>query len=338
VAEIFSGLDVGDYIYQWIVYEFDAANNQYAYKMPGDTLVGQRGYWFLKLGTDYTLTLDGKENRTGIIPLEANPANGRLNLVGHPARANIPWADATIIDGASELTLDQADPDIGGGNRACDQVPVHASCIMSHTMHQWNGSIHISYDGGTPFMEGTLQPFEGLWVKAYKSGISLKVPSSASSPDMEGDNPPARLPRYKNGEPWAVRLLVESGNLSDPGNAIGQLESASDGQDQHDLRELAPFSSPYLTILFPHDDWAGSSWGYTSDFHAMSKKPSGSWRFVVRASEGVPDAMLRWQGPDEIIKKAKLINEQTGKKVNITPDGSYWVDLSKGEAWFRFEL
>lgn len=339
VADVFSGLDAspGSYIYQWIVYAFDAASNQYVYLEPTDTMEGNRGYWFLKLGADYTLTLDGKENRDNEIPLEGS-ATGRFNLIGHPPRTAIPWKDVKVKYGASELTLDQADPDIGGGVRICDSNPADATCILSHTMQQWNGSAHIPYDGETPGMEGTLSTFEGLWVKAFKPGVSLVVPETPLTPVMGSDEDNSRAARYRNGDPWFVRLIVESGDSIDPGNVIGQLETAYDGQDKHDLKELTPFGSPWLSITFPHEDWEGSSWGFTSDYRAMSAKPQGSWRFVVRASADITDAMLTWQGPEEIIRKAKLVNEQTGKKVNIKADGSYWVDLSEGEAWFRFEL
>ena len=59
-----------------------------------------------------------------------------------------------------------------------------------------------------------------------------------------------------------MRVIVESGDFRDAGNVLGQLPDSLDGPDGHDLEELAPFGSSYLTVIFPHEEWGGDAWGY----------------------------------------------------------------------------
>jgi hypothetical protein len=87
------------------------------------------------------------------------------------------WKDAQVVDvdGTTVLSLDQADP-LVGVNRACSLPTPDPLCVMSRTMEQWNGSAYQSYDGGTSGAEGVLNNFAGLWVKAFKDGIQLRIP------------------------------------------------------------------------------------------------------------------------------------------------------------------
>ena len=315
VADLFSGLNVNDYNTSWVVYERDAANNTYIKKTTGSLLEGGKGYWFYTEGEEFPLFLNGRNNLNGAIPLEGDPA-GRWNLVGHPHTVDIPWNDVRVIDGESTLTLEQADP-----------------TIMSRAMQQWDESVFLVYDGITPGMEGTLTPFAAMWVEVFKPGVALSIPAIPITGDtvlndleISADELPASIPGnasqernlsnsapVNNGDPWYVRLIVDSGDLRDAGNVLGQLADSVDGLDSHDLKEKAPFGSTYLSIVFPHEEWNSESWGYTSDYRALTKKPKGIWPFVVKASNNVTDAVLRWEGPDFILKKARLVDGQTGR-------------------------
>ena len=371
-ADFFTGLNTADYGTTWVLYERDAANNVYIKKTTSDTFEDRRGYWFYTEGLDFPLNVEGMNNLDGDLPLESD-AQGRFNLLGHPFTVAIDWADVSVVDGGSTLTLAEADPDIDPGPAlalACDQVPVDALCIMSKKMQQWDGSAFQIYDGITPGQEGNLAVSDAFWVKAYKSAISLRIPSLPPAPppppasvtslsatsaaattaspslnlsSVEGTATNSRQgakPEKKDqsSAPWYARLIVESGKFSDAGNVLGQLADSLDSQDGHDLEEPLPFGSSYLTIVFPHDDWKAGSWGYTTDFHALSKKPSGTWRFAVKASANITDATLRWTAPDSILRKAKIIDEQTGKKIKLKADGHYSFNITGGIRYFRFEL
>ena len=59
---------------------------------------------------------------------------------------------------------------------------------------------------------------------------------------------------------WLALLFLPAlaqarrGDLRDAGNLFGQLPASRDGRDLHDLPELSPFASPYLTVVFPQPE------------------------------------------------------------------------------------
>jgi hypothetical protein len=359
VADLLPTLIPGDYGTTWAVYERDAANNQYLIKSTTDTLEEGRGYWIYTDQTGITLDLEGMYNSGADIPLD-EAADGRMNLVGYPHSATINWADIIILDddGVTELSLDDVDPD-QGGVLACEQPGGPAAeCIMSRKMYQWTGAAYQTYDGITPGMEGSLGEFDALWVEAFKAGIALRFPggsaaaasatpeptSSTSLTTASTANEPSRkatdvsAKAYREGDPWYMRLTVESGELKDEGNVLGQLADSVDGKDIHDLNEKEPFGGTYLTIVFPHEEWGTDAWGYTSDYRALTRKPRGEWRFAVKASPNVSSAVLSWQADDAILRKARLVDEKTGRRVKMKADGSYTFNISGGVHYFRLSL
>lgn len=169
----------GTYGTDWRVYKRDAATDQYVQLNLSDTLQAGLGYWIkTKVTGGGTIKVGGSTNAgnpQANVPLVAS-STGRYNLVGHPFVFDVCWKDVQVVDGTTVLSLDQADP-LVGGNRACSQLPTpDPSCVMSRTMGQWNGSAYQSYDGVTPGAEGVLSNFAGLWVQAFKTGIQLRVP------------------------------------------------------------------------------------------------------------------------------------------------------------------
>ena len=96
------------------------------------------------------------------------------------------------------------------------------------------------------------------------------VVNSALAAPPERPNKPTK--NNDRGVEWYVRLIAQTpaDNLLDRNNVLGQLFDSVDGYDSHDLKELPPFASPYLTIVFPHvDDWVGHEDNYSSDYHAV---------------------------------------------------------------------
>ena len=143
---------------------------------------------------------------------------------------------------------------------------------------------------------------------------------------------------WKVGDPWSVRLVVESGDLADPDNAIGQLPTAKNRIDQHDLEELEPTGMRWLTLLFEEIRGGTDAWGYNSDFRSMSRIPRGTWHFVVRASEDVEEATLRLEGPQGIIEGILLYDKQTRRWNRLGQNGTYTFALVDGEAQFKLRV
>ena len=94
---------------------------------------------------------------------------------------------------------------------------------------------------------------------------------------------------------WYLRLIVSHAeeNLLDDNNLLGQLADSVAGYDRHDLIELPPFDTPYLTLVFPHPDWADKAGDYATDFH-QRKGRQQVWYFEVLSDDGLRDITLRW--------------------------------------------
>jgi hypothetical protein len=204
-------------------------------------------------------------------------------------------------------------------------------------MHKWNGTAYQVFDGVTPGMEGSLGPFDGFGVLAFKPNIALRIPRTAGA--AESDQPlEGGEKKRPNSREWTLRLTVESGEQSDPGNLLGRIESARSGKDAHDLAEPPPQGNSWLSLLFLNKAWeTEGNWGYTSDFRpAIKGEPRGIWRFVVKNSGEQREATLRWNGPRKVLKRARLIDKENHKVIRLHRQDSYTFDLNPDEHRFKF--
>lgn len=327
----------GTYNVDWAVFKRDEVNQQYVLLDPADPLVEGRGYWIITLNSGQSFRVEGGPNDVIDVPLVSDPSSGRLNMLGTPFRFDVCWADVEVIDGGTPLSLAEADPMVGSV-RACSLVPPDPSCVLSRTVYTWNGGAYEAFDGETVGAEGTLHPFDGFWVKAFKNGISLRVPALPSS--SCGAGPPPPPPPFAAGPaPWAVRLTVESDTLRDPGNLLGQLPDSVQGFDSHDLPELPPFGDSFLTLVFPHGDWGAQAGDYTTDFHAVGSR-TDDWQMEVRSSEVGKEITLRWGGWPSSQSRAQawLIDDETGEVVAAVPGGSYTFRMTSGRRPLRWHV
>ncbi len=120
---------------------------------------------------------------------------------------------------------------------------------------------------------------------------------------------------------WFVRLIAEAPaeNLKDAGNVLGSLRSSSNDYDKHDLKELPPFTAPYLTIVFPHPEWGDKAGNYASDFHRTRHWRLGDeWEFTVNASTADLEVTLTWEGFDRLKRlwAMQLIDLENGTVVD----------------------
>jgi len=350
----------GTYDVDWVVYRRDAANDVYVKLALTDTLEVGRGYWIKTAQANQTINIEEDFNGDADFALQTD-AVGRFNMVGHRYWYDQDWADVRVIDGASVLTLAQADP---GG--ACQGLnPLANGCVMSRIAYKWNGSAYESFDGVTLGMEGALENFDGLWVKAFKSGISLRIPDQRSTPNAPHSETlvtsPAELietasaetlvsssaslvsssassaettqqatsqfdrphGRPEPQESWYIRLIAESGDLRDQTNVLGQLPDSVRGYDYHDLVELLPFGSDFLTIVFPHPKWKKAG-DYTSDFHRLQRlRTRDRWHFEVRTSDTTGPVTLSWDGPAHKLTHSTLVDRETKERIDIVPGATH---------------
>ena len=123
---------------------------------------------------------------------------------------------------------------------------------------------------------------------------------------------------------WYIRLKVNNlvTGWKDQGALLGQLSDAQTGFDAHDIAKMAPFTAPYLTLVFPHPEWGSNAGDYASDFHPVDLN-AHSWSFEVRANPVGSKVFLSWEGSPELLKRSQLIEVATGKI--ILPTDRLWA-------------
>lgn len=292
------------------------------------TLIGFLLFGFFLTGD---LSADGlyPDLRLKDIPLVGDPESGRANLVGFPRSGIVSWAKVQVVDGSRVLSLDESDP-VYRGMSACSQYPLSPSCTMSRVFYKWTGAAWQAFNGMTPGMVGSISAFDAFVVTAVKPDIALRIPATRGWDPPENDDL-----RYRG---WKVRLIAQSGSKQDDGNLIGQIKTASDGLDAHDLEELSPLGDSYLSIVFENERFPETDWGFTSDFRAPSIQPTGEWSFVVHASNDVRKITLRWEGDHLILYSGWLIDLETGEWIRPRPGGSYSFRNGPEDRRFIFAL
>ena len=344
-----------------LIYRWDANTMNYTRLGPNDTMTPQMGYWVNFYGnTNYTQS--GYGNTNADIPLVTDASTGRSNLVGFHGTGTISWPDALVIDGTQVKTLLEADPWEKGGNptsRECDLPTPGNKCMMSRKLRIWGGTkaagAYQVYDPDVPGQEGSVVPLDGLWVKAFKAGVELRLPDPvAPAPVAEqpaiavataNEGPLTKTEKGNKGgnkggkktsPPWYIRLIAESGSLRDPGNTFGQKSNSIEGQDARDLEEPAPFLGEYLSVLFTNPLFETVDWGFTTDFRAPSDQIAGQWPFVVKTSLASKTVTLSWEADEYDFSSAWLVDEQTGERMAVTANGSYTFTPAGEESHFVF--
>jgi PKD repeat protein len=350
VAHIFPAL-------QPLIYGFDPVSNSYSRLSSSSTLVPGTGYW---VNFFYTLTYTqgGYDLSNTDIPLQTDAVNGQNNLVGFAGVGTISWPDVLVVDGAQTKTLLEADPWEKGANpvnRICDLVDPGSKCLMSRKLRIWGGSMasgsYQVYDPDVPGQEGTLVTLDGLWVKAFKAGVQLRIPDPvapapvATSAPVEGGAATADKTnkgkalgkdKSKNNGEWYVRVIAESGDLRDPGNTFGYKNGSIDGLDARDLEEPAPFGSSYLSILFTNPLFPDTAWGYTTDFRESAQIPTGEWPLVLKLSNSSAPVVLSWEAEGFDFANTWLMDQQTGERISVKAGESYSFIPAAKERHFVF--
>ncbi len=339
VMDIFGGsnlddLNPVDYGTNWFVYRRDSSIPEYFLLDITDPMTEGNAYWVYSAAPTQ-VNLNGSPAAITDIDLFGLPA-GRDNYVGHNQNVTVDWNQVQVVE-ADGNVLDFGEFDI----------------VMSPIMNKWSGNAYQVFDGddtgGSP---GTLDPFDAVWVYVFESGIKLRIPGGAaaaaaasfapvassveSRSSTEGQGPDR--PKKPKDEVWYIRLIASAGDMEDPGNVLGQRDTATEGNDPHDLEEPAPFGSNYLSILFTNPLFAAVNWGFTTDFRALTKQPQGVWPFVVKAYAGIHEVTIRWEGDDYLFKDAWLVDEQSGEMIKVQAGESYTFEIEGGEHYLRFEL
>lgn len=162
----------------------------------------------------------------------------------------------------------------------------------------------------------------------------------------------AHVQAAAEGQEWTLRLKVDepATGYKDYNSLLGQRLDARDGYDAHDLTELAPFSKPYLTLLFPRPGWGAQAGNYATDFRAAlvttrGKRPvalpAADWPFEIRSDRPGTKVILRWEGDPVILARSRLVDPTARKTINPTAKTyakGYPVTLTTGTRAFTWRF
>ena len=354
-------LDVNNYntgSKAWVLYTRNAAaagsGGTYNLSALTDTVAPGTGYWIksnlapdggnLIIAGTATIAdtgLNGCTSTNGCIaiPVATVAGQNRYNLVGNPFPYNVAWAGVRVLVDDKTVYTPTAAQNAG---------------IMSNTIWIWNGTSYDTYSDNV-LTNGNLQYSTAFWVNvlpgAVGHSVKLLIPAVAAPlsllymqpADLGLKTEPVLVatPWYlrlldwviptaaadtatQPGE-WHVRLNVDNPKTGwkDHNTVLGQLLTAKDGYDTADLVEMAPFASPYLTLVFPHPEWTGGKAGnYASDLRSASGLPM-VWNVDLQADPVGSQVVLTWQGDPAILARSKLTDTLTGKVIN--PADPQWA-------------
>jgi len=337
VESIFASLIAANYGSNWSVLEHDEATNAYNKLNLNSTLEQGKGYWlksteaarFEVTGAPTPVTHPvGCASGAGCYEISLTPpatSKGLYSLAGNPFPANVDWSAIRVVaNGGNAVTPSQAE----------------ASGDLSKSFWIWNGAGYNAFDDTTPGMSGQLQAGDGMWVKVLDptlASIKLLIPApdtgagATSTSILSGARP------LKATE-WYVRLTVESvgENLKDSGTVLGHLTDSKAVFDSHDLPELPPSFTPYLSATFPRPGWGLNAGDYESDFHKVKSGPD-SCRFVVRSENTARQMRLSWLVTGKAPANMPLKDNKTAKLTAVKV-GSYTFKMGGKERAFTWNV
>lgn len=119
---------------------------------------------------------------------------------------------------------------------------------------------------------------------------------------------------------WNVLLKVrnEANGWFQASTRLGQMTAiAAPGFNPNDLPSLAPFSTPYLYISFPHPEWGAQAGDYATDFRPFSATEAQSWTFQINANPTGGVVTLSWEADPAILARSTLTDVANNATINL---------------------
>lgn len=325
-----ANLAAASYGSRWVVNGRNATNSANLRMTGGDALTLGTGYWIRSLDApaDGVLqVLDGtatavtdssqdcaSDNGCVVVPLSVNSDPVGPKLIGNPLPYDVDWSLVRVrVDGLDVYTPSEA----------------MAAGLLANQLWVWNG---VAYDtaSDTAPNRGDLRYFNAFWAEVLPgaAGSDLELLIPAQSSDAIQASPDA-------GE-WRVRLTAENAaNGWQTSVLFGQWTDAETGHDAADLRSMAPYASPYLSLAIPHADWGADQGDYASDFRPADGFPA-LWDLNLRANPSRMALLLTWDGDAAVLARSRLIDGSKVIDLADYPDG-YPVNLTGKLRRLRWE-
>jgi hypothetical protein len=243
---------------------------------PVTRILPGEGYW-LRLGTGRTISLvDATPITVTTSPFEIKLRQG-WEQIGNPFLYRVKWADVQVIN------TDVSDPDA-----------LRPLSIDEATQRGWILSTIYRYDpiaGEYVFdqdLSTDLIPFEGYWVRALRSNLSLLIPPTSGR--AAKSNGSSKVGAATPGG-WSLRLALKGEKTQDTYNFIGLSSSANDGVDRFDV-EKPPAVQSAVRFAINRPNWGRRAGAYAADVQAMGGRKQ--WDVVVTSPAPNENVTLSW--------------------------------------------
>lgn len=184
-------------------------------------------------------------------------------------------------------------------------------------------------------MTDRLQPLEGYWVenRLKADTVHLVIPASKIA-ILEKLN----SPQLKEAV-WWLQIKATCELAHDFENFLGVANSATNEWDKYDHPEPPPVGE-FISVCFPHPDWANSPNDYTSDFLPVGQN-GWHWDFTVITNIPGREVQLQFENLAQIPSNYKIsLYDQTTKikqELNLKKRYTY-LSLVKTPAERKFNL
>lgn len=285
----------------WKLYRWNTANGSYdKYPNVGDFSPG-KSFWII--------SQDAKTVDTGPGTDVSRQSDFVINLpsgwsqIGNPFPFSIDWNEVKVRRNAEVVSILEA----------------QARGWVRDKIWYWDGQSYLVYQAPS----GTIDPYEGYWVKALLD-CELLVPASETQGVKASE-------QAVNSKEEFLRLKAKVGEFEDNFNFIGFSENARDGYDRLDIEEAPPIS-PYISLFFPHPEWDKNKGDYTQDIRTRSFQAGlkWTWDFQVKTDQVKKEIILEWENTSVISEELYLYLTDSLSNVlaNMREKSSYRFTLS----------
>jgi len=240
------------------------------------------------------------------------PLRQGWNQIGVPFNFSRNWDERTIDldEGRISDTIYWFSGEYSGYSFASLNVNVPNQTVFALS---WIGSGIPSNNLTWQSWPGSLDPWGGYWVYAYEDailridprtpakGVMPVVPSAPSSPLNS----------------WVVKLMAESGGVSDSAKFAGIVSDAQDGVDKYDVTEPPTFSTQTVRLSFVNE---------ACDYLQDMKVPADEmfWQFKVNSLNDMP-VTIRFDSSavPEAYRTVLLIDTKTERRLDLRKATSY---------------
>jgi subtilisin family serine protease len=271
------------------------------------------------VGLGYWLNLDQGVILNPVGPTVNNPvairlfaAGGGWNMIGAPFTGSAGWGTVSVIVDGRTLTLEEA-----------IQQGVISPALVGYSQGDYFFQVYPA---------GTLEPFNGYWVRAYRDCTLVIAPTSIS---RAAAAPSRSVATGANG--WRARLVATVAGDRDGQNFFGQVKGASNENDIHDISK-PPSGGGHAYVRFLTGP-EGRAVANAFDMRSLGETRA-EWTAAVSTDRANAEVTLSWDGLGNAPNRAELVitDVVSGQKVNMRNRSSYTFKSGEAGATRLFKI